>query len=237
MATQQPEASLFTIRAYELIFTATMLLTTIYVYRTRSPLNLGAYIAAAFGGGACFEWVFDSRFYFRVSADDRFIPFWTVQGDRHPLVMLPIWAAIFGGPFVMLVENHDWLVRRFGERGLYVFLAAVVGALGTTAFETFNTSVAGIYRYHQREGFLFYGMPYSNMWLVAMIVIGPYWSMRKVQVLVKLLGRTSESERSQWWIAFLLGLACVITPWVLAGSLNFIWYIWTQPWTETLRTF
>lgn len=237
MATQQPYPSLFTIRAYELIFTATTLLTTTYVIRTRSPLNLGAYAAIAFGGGACFEWIFDSRFYFRGSADDRFIPFWTVQGDQHPLVMLPIWAVIFGTPFLFLLGHHEKLVKWFGERGLYVFLGVVLGALGSTGFDIFNTSVVGIYQYHQREDFLFYGIPYSNMWLVAMLVVGPYWSLRKAQVLVKLLARTAETEQSKWWIAFLLGVACVITPWFLAGSLNFIWYIWTEPWTETSRTF
>lgn len=151
--------------------------------------------------------------------------------------MVPIWAVIFGTSFFFLLENHEKSVKWFGEQGLYAFLGVVLGAMGSAGFEVFNTSVVGIYRYHQREEFLFYGTPYANMWLVAMLVVGPYWSMQKAQVLVKLLARTAETERNKWWIAFLLGVACVITPWFLAGSLNFIWYIWTEPWTETLRTF
>jgi hypothetical protein len=204
-----------------------MIISTIYVLRTRSPLNLGCYTAASIVGGVIYEWIFDSRFY----------ALFHVLDDAQPYVMLSIWAAVFGGLLVWLLESHELLAKRLGERGLWGFLAVVLGVGGTTAFEVFNTSVAGVYRYHQDEKYLFCGMPYSNMWFAAMSIVAPYWSMRKAQVLVKLLMRTNESEGSKRRIAFCLGLSCVITPWLLAAALNFVWYTWTEPWTETHETF
>jgi uncharacterized membrane protein YciS (DUF1049 family) len=56
-----------------MVFTIIMALTAIYTYRTSSQLSLSAYIATAFAGGVAFEWVFDSRFYFRCSIDNSFI--------------------------------------------------------------------------------------------------------------------------------------------------------------------
>lgn len=37
--------------------------------------------------------------------------------------------------------------------------------------------------------------------------------------------RGLQSKESQWLVALFLGMACVITSWFVAGSLNMGWYI------------
>lgn len=88
----------------------------------------------------------------------------------------------------------------------------VMGASGTTALETFNTSVACICGYYQREGVLILWHTVSEFMVGGRGGCYAIMEFTESAGLEKLLSRTAESKGSQWRIAFLLGLACVITP-------------------------
>lgn len=231
-----PEASLLAVRSYEVIGALLFLGGLIWIWRSRNPLYVGTYLGSSIGGGI-YEWIFDSRYYFRLTTDEKFIPAWTMDGVEAPLAMILFYAFFFGIPLLLLVERHEALVRRLGPRGLYVMLA-VLGIVGTPAFECLNTSVTHIYHYHQRPEHLFYGMPYSNFWFGALMFICPYWGLVQAR---RILGfpqtPVAALAPDQRRLAIALGFAAIITGFFVAASINGVWYVWAEPWIDSPRPF
>lgn len=231
-----PDATLATVRAYELIAAFLFVAGLIYVWRARNPIYAGAYLGTSIGG-AIYEWVFDSKYYFRLTIDDRFIPAWTMAGVKAPLAMILFYAFFFGIPLMILLNRHDQLVGRFGPRGLYVFLG-LLGVIGTPLFECLNTSITEIYKYNQAEQYLLWGMPWSNLWFGALMFMLPYWGLRKAEGLVALSRKAALLDnRSVNGLGVILGFSAIITGFFVAASLNGIWYVVADPWIPTTRPF
>lgn len=230
------EASLFTVRAYEIISGLLFLGGAFYVWWLRNPLYVGMYLGSSIGGGL-FEWIYDSRYYFRLVIDEKFIPAWTMDGVEAPLAMILFYAFFFGIPLLIVLQHHEAAVRRFGPRGLYVVLA-LAGIIGTPLFECLNTSVTHIYHYQQAPEYLFYGMPWSNFWFGALMFICPYWGLvqvKKILVLVEANPAISQATLRQWAMA--LGFAALITGFFVASAINGVWYAWAEPWIASPRPF
>lgn len=96
------------------------------------------------------EWVFDSKWYFRLTIDDKFIPAWEMAGETAPAAMVLFYAFFFGIPLVALVDHKAGLERNLGKLGTHFFVIAL-GTFGTPDFECLNTSVTQIYKYNQKE--------------------------------------------------------------------------------------
>lgn len=90
-------ADLAVVRAYEILACLLFVLGLFWVWRSRQPLYYGVYLGTSIGGGI-FEWIFDSRHYFRLTADERFIAAWTIDGVVAPLAMILFYAFFFGIP-------------------------------------------------------------------------------------------------------------------------------------------
>ncbi len=228
--------SLVVVRSYELIGALLFLGGLIGVWRSRNPLYYGTYLGSSIGGGI-YEWIFDSRYYFRLTADEKFIPAWTMDGVPAPLAMILFYAFFFGIPLLWLVHRHEVLVQRFGPRGLYLMLATL-GVVGTPLFECLNTSVTHIYRYHQAERYLLWGMPWSNLWFGALMFVCAYWGLVQAR---SILGfpqtPPAELKPQQRRLATALGFAAIITGFFVASTINGVWYVWAEPWISSPRPF
>ena len=201
-----------------------------YAVRRRDAFYAGLYLGSALGG-AVFEWIFDTRWYFNLTPDPRLIWLWHVGPVREPLAMVFFYAFFFGIPLILLLEHSDALFARFGRVRLYG-LIVLVAALGVLAFEGFNTSVIGVYAYHQRPAFLLLGMPWSNMWFSPAIFCAAFWGALRSR---DLLHRATPPAQRSTQIA--LGVAVLVTAYFVASSLNGIWYVLAQPWSESPRPF
>lgn len=228
--------SLAIVRSYEIIGALLFIGGLIWVWRSRNPLYYGAYTGASIGGGV-YEWIFDSRYYFRLTADDKFIAAWVMDGVPAPLAMILFYAFFFGIPLLWLVHRHEALVARFGPRGLYGMLA-LLGIIGTPLFECLNTSVTQIYRYHQADRYLLWGMPWSNLWFGALMFVCAYWGLVQARKILGFPGkRVAELSPEQRRLAVALGFAAIISGFFVAATINGVWYTWAEPWIESPRPF
>jgi hypothetical protein len=219
-------ASLTTVRAYEAVGLLLFLGGWLFVWRRRNPLYVGFYLATSIGA-AVFEWIYDSKYYFRLTAAKDFIPAWTMDGVQAPLAMIFFYAFAIGVPLMIALDRRELLVKRFGRRGIYVFLV-VMAVVGTLAFESTNTSLAHIYAYHQRRQYLIWGMPWSNLWFGPLIWVFSYWGMSAARSLAVGQDRT---------IKVALGFWAVIAGFFVASVINGVWYVLSEPWTHTPRPF
>ncbi|CZR53547.1 uncharacterized protein PAC_03426 [Phialocephala subalpina] len=225
-----------TVRTYEVLSLALFLGGCVYVWRSKNPVYVGIYLASSIGGGI-FEWIFDSKYYFRLTADNRFISAWTMAGEKAPAAMILIYGFFFGIPLVLLRQYKAVLYQRAGNTGIYCLIFSL-GFFGTPAFECTNTTVTKIYKYHQRDEYLFYGMPYSNFWFGVLMMGLPYWGLEQAEALTTLIPRTMLSRSRQKLLAASVGFSTVITAFFIAATLNGIWYATAGDiWTETPRAF
>ena len=220
-------ASELTVRVYEVLGALSFVAGGVFVWRRRSPLYLGIYLGASIGA-AVFEWIYDTKFYFRLTASDYFIPAWTADGVKAPLAMILFYAFMWGIPFMLLLENHERLVSKLGNIRRFYFLLAVFAAISTPIFEITNVSVTHIYTYHQQEQYLLWGMPWSQFWFAPLLIVCSYWSMLKARTLASGQDVTTQ---------FALGFAAVIMGFFVASALNGVWYMLAEPWTDTPRSF
>lgn len=229
-------ASLAVIRGYEAVAGLLFLVGLIWVWRARRPLYYGVYLGSSVGGGI-FEWVFDSRYYFRLTADERFISAWTIDGVEAPLAMILFYAFFFGIPLLWIADRHEALKQRFGNAKVYIGLL-LLGVIGTPLFECTNVSIAHIYHYHQAEPYLLYGMPWSNLWFGALMFVCPYWGLIQVRSLLDSI--QSAPQRFGWFSwqqEAALGFAVIITGFFVAATVNGVWYAWAEPWVASPRPF
>ena len=232
----QEVASLLVVRLYEGISFLLVLGGLWYVWRSRNPVNYGVYTASSLGGGVM-EWVFDSKYYFRLTTDERFIAAWTMAGEGAPMAMILFYAFFFGIPLMLLQRRRKALYEMLGYHKTHLFVA-LFGAVATPIFECTNTSVAHIYKYHQRDEYLFYGMPYSNFWFGAMMMELPFLALEQAYILVDMLSRTGLPVWKQKVLAYEFGFGAVISAFFVASTINGIWYALAGDiWTPTPRMF
>lgn len=224
------------VRNYEIVSVVLVLVGLFYVWRTQNPVFAGVYLASSLGGGVM-EWIFDSKWYFRLTVDEKFIPAWKIAGETGSLAMILFYGFFYGIPLVVLRNWKDTLYRNFGRTGTGFFVLAL-GVFGTPVFECFNTSVMHIYKYHQREEYLIWGMPYSNLWFGGLMMFLPFWGLQQVEVLVGLIPRTNTTLLRQKLLGAGIGFSIVISAFFVAATLNAVWYAQAGDiWTPTSRAF
>lgn len=228
--------SLAVIRGYEILSLLLVLCGAFYVWRSKNPVHYGVYLASSIGGGVM-EWVFDSKYYFRLTTDERFFTSWTMAGEKAALAMVLFYGFFFGIPLILLASHRNTLNQKLGYHTTYA-MVILLGAVGTPLFECTNTSVAHIYKYHQKPEYLFYGMPYSNIWFGALMMGLPFWGLEQAEPLINLISRTRLSVTRQQILGCEIGFACVISTFFVAATINGIWYCLAEDvWTDTPRLF
>lgn len=221
------DASLAVVRSYEALGLLCFLGGCAFVWKRRNPLYWGIYLGGSVGA-AVFEWIYDTRFYFRLTASEHFVPAWTIDGVDAPLAMIFFYAFLWGVPLTLLLDRHDTVVKALGGAAR-LYAALIAFSMTTTPiFEIVNVSVTRIYTYHQREEFLFHGMPWSQFWFAPLLIVASYWGMVKARALA------AEQDAVT---RFALGFAAVITGFFVASTLNGVWYALAEPWAATSRPF
>jgi hypothetical protein len=240
--------------AYQLFSVALATAGLIFVLRRRDPLYLGLYLGSALGGGI-FEWIFDTRWYFNLTVDERLWPLWWIGPVRAPAAMFFFYTFFFGIPLILLLEYSDTLFARLGRRTCYGLLAAAAAG-GVLVFEWFQTSVIRVYTYHQQPEFKVLGLPWSNLWFSALIFCFAFWgALHARDIVVSLDSAPARSQRKALGAApavepiaaaqratrsstqVMLGIAVLVTAYFLAATINGVWYVLAQPWTESGRPF
>lgn len=133
MAVPMDYTSSTVVRSYEIISLLLLVLGILYVWQSRNPVYTGIYLASSIGGGVM-EWIFDSKWYFRLTIDHKFVPAWEMAGEVAPVAMVLFYAFFFGIPLVILIDHKATLERSFGKLGTHLFVIAL-GTFWTPAFE------------------------------------------------------------------------------------------------------
>ena len=92
-----PAASVLAVRLFEVGCLLLWLAGLGWVVRTRNPLYLGAYTASALL--VLFDWIFNSKWFFRVDYSSHFIPLWRIEGVTQPIALAMNYAFYFGARF------------------------------------------------------------------------------------------------------------------------------------------
>jgi hypothetical protein len=229
------------VRGYEALSALLVIAGLGYVVRRRNPLYAGLYLGSAVGGGV-FEWIFDTRWYFNLTSDPRLVPLWRIDGVPAPLAMVFFYTFFFGIPLILLLEHSAALFDRFGRAGFFALLA-VGAAVGVLAFEGFNTSVMGVYAYHQAPRFLLLGMPWSNLWFSPLIFCFAFWAALRSRDVLDVVAAAGTPDTpagtraARPATAVALGSAVLVTGLFAAATLNGVWYALARPWLESGRPF
>jgi hypothetical protein len=222
------DASVVAVRLFEAGCILLWLAGLRWVVRTRNSLYLGAYTAAALL--VLFDWIFNSKWFFRVDYSSHFLPLWRIEGATQPLALAMNYAFYFGAPVVLLVHFRRQLDERFGRAGwLLVFLAS---AAALPVFEIPMVRLLHLWHYYQRPAFLLGGVPWSNVWYSGMLTTACYGALR-------LAARWAPATvgREPWWQRFAMGVGAIWSAFYLAMLVQLAWYGATQPWVPTPRPF
>ena len=151
-------ATVLIVRAYEVLCVGLWLAGLIWVWRQRRPVYSGVY----FGSSTLmvFDWVFNTKWFFRVLYAEPFIPLWSIDGVTQPVALAANYAFFFGAPVLMLVHRREWLDRHLG-RWVYAAIFAF-GAVLDVAFEIPMVQL-GLWTYYQREEFLLWSLKHNGL--------------------------------------------------------------------------
>jgi hypothetical protein len=175
---------------------------------------------------------------------------WRIQGVSEPLAMALNYAFYFGAPVLLLVHFREKLDRRFGSRGyLVVFL---LGAAALPVFEIPMVRWLKLWHYYQKPGYLFGGVPWSNIWYSGLLTVTCYMGARlavrwasPVRIPAPVgAGAAAPSlpvaepltveDRAK---GLLIGAASVWGAFYVSLLVQIIWYAVTQPWVPTPKPF
>ena len=231
-----PAASVLAVRLFEAGCLLLWLAGLWWIVRTHNPLYLGAYAASALL--VLFDWIFNSKWFFRVDYSSHFIPLWRIEGATQPVALAMNYAFYFGAPVVLLVHFRHRIDERFGRAGwLVVFL---LSSAALPVFEIPMVRLLHLWHYYQRPGFLLGGVPWSNIWYSGLLTTSCYGALRLAArwtpVPVTAAGPALDA-RDTFWQPFLLGVAAIWSAFYLSMLVQTIWYAATQPWVATPRPF
>ena len=142
----------------------------------------GAYLVARFGGtkflaglyAGCvsiffWDWIFTDHWFLNLTYDSRSITLFTIADRPEPLWSPCSYATFFGVTTLLLLRYRDALDRRLG-RWQYVLLPAFFVVLDVTV-EGLTIAGLDIYRYGYRDEWTIFGVPYTNLVWVNIILL------------------------------------------------------------------
>jgi hypothetical protein len=233
-----PAASVLAVRLFEAGCLLLWLGGLWWIVRTRNPLYLGAYTASALL--VLFDWIFNSKWFFRVDYSSHFLPLWRIEGATQPLALAMNYAFYFGAPVVLLVHFRRRIDERLARAGwLVVFL---LSAAALPVFEIPMVRLLHLWHYYQRPAFLLGGVPWSNIWYSGLLTTSCYGALRLAArwapaVRPVVVAGPALGGRESWWQNFALGVAAIWSAFYFSMLIQMIWYGATQPWVPTPRPF
>ena len=236
-------ASLVSVRLFELAALLLWLAGVEFVRRHPKPLYIGAYAGSS--TLFCFDWAFNSKWFFNVRYSAHFLPLFRIHGEVQPIALTLTYAFYFGGPLLVAVHHRAWIDRHMGSRGWVAVF--VISGLVNPLFEIPLVHWLHLWTYYQRPGFLFGGVAWSNVWFSGMLFTTCYAAIRlglrwtTVGAPEVAVSDRADSpvlpERERWWRDALLGTGAIWSSFYACMALQLIWYAVAQPWAVSPRPF
>ena len=115
------------------------------------------------------DWIFTDHWFLNLTYDSRSITLFTIADRPEPLWSPCSYATFFGVTTLLLLRYRDALNRRLG-RWQYVLLPAFFVVLDVTV-EGLTIAGLDIYRYGYRDEWTIFGVPYTNLIWVNIILL------------------------------------------------------------------
>jgi len=151
----------------------------------------GAYLVLRFGASkflvglyaGCvsiffFDWIFTDSWFLNLTYDARSLNLFTLDGRPEPLWSPCSYATFFGVTVLLVLRYRHWLDTRLGK-WQYLVLPAFIVVLDL-AVEGFVIAALDVYRYGYRPEWTVFGVPYTNLIWVNLILLPMIWVCRSV---------------------------------------------------------
>ncbi|EHB56471.1 hypothetical protein MycrhDRAFT_3665 [Mycolicibacterium rhodesiae JS60] len=166
------ETPLVVLRLYELA----QVLGTVFGGYLVVRYGKSKFLAGLYGGCISiffWDWIFTDSWFLNLTYDARSIILFTLDGRPEPLWSPASYATFFGITTMMLLRYRGWLDQRLG-RWQYVALPAFFVVLDI-AVEGFVIAALDIYRYGYQDKWMIFGVPYTNLAWVVIILMLMFW--------------------------------------------------------------
>ncbi len=221
---------------YEPVSIALFLLALGWALRSGSPINLGAVLGGFLLFG--FDWLWCSRGFWNATVAQNLImiPGLHIQGQRYPIAIACNWSVGYGLLPLLLSKCHGAISRSLGVWHLPVML--VLFAALDIAIEGLLISVLGVYAYHQAPRFLFWGVAWSNTWMLGGLLTAGYFGLAYAEKWAAIpVGSGISPARETTWKGVIMAAGTILTSAFLLGVAQFFWFSATSPWVESGRMF
>jgi len=221
------------LRGFEVVGGLVWVTALAVALRRRRPFVLGVFVACNLM--IFWDWIFNSKWFFNVTYDDRLVPLWTVQGVEQPVAAALAYVAFYFFVLHGMVAGAATLDARLGPRAQYplIYLAA---ALYVLVFEAIFVG-QGVWTYHQREAFKLHGVAWSNAFFNAHLILASYALLRLFRRWGAIDDAGPAPRGEAAWKELVLAVAAISTGFFLAFVVQTLWYIAAQPWTPGPRPF
>jgi hypothetical protein len=226
-------ANLTFLRGFEVVGGLIWLAALGVTLRRRRPYVLGMFVACNLM--IFWDWIFNSKWFFNVTYDDRLLALWTVQGVEQPLAAALAYVAFYFFVLHAMVAGAAAIDAKLGRRGQYpvIYAAAAVYVL---VFESIFVS-QGVWTYHQREAFTLNGVAWSNAFFNAHLILSSYVLLRLFRRWGAIDDTAAPPQGEAFWKELVLAVAAISTGFFLSFVVQALWYIAVQPWAPGPRPF
>lgn len=229
-------SNLMLMRTFEGVSVVLFLLVLGWIWRTRNPLYLGAYLGALTVYG--FDWMWCTKGFFNATFNPDLIPIpgMNVQGITEPYAIPLNYALGFGLVAILLVKAKDWFDAKMGA---WHYLAVWIGGgIAIAVYEIPVVYLLEAWTYHQAPEYLFFGFPWSNFWLAGNLVLGSYAGLRWCGRWAALPDRAGFALKAETtWKGLVLGGIPIWAAFYATQLIQMFWYGAVDPWVPSGRPF
>ena len=114
----------------------------------------------------------------------------------------------------------------------------LLGAVGIMLYEVPTVYLLHIWTYHQLPQHLFFGVPWSDIWLAGNLVLLSYAGLRfmyKWSDIADGTGNRLSAETT--WQGIVMGALPIWAAFYLTYVIQLFWYSWAEPWVPGIRPF
>lgn len=207
-----------------------------WAIRSGNAFKLGALL----GGFLLFvfDWIWCGKEFFNATFNPALtmLPGLDVLGQQYPIAVAMNWAVGFGVLPLLLSNYHSALSARLG--GWHFPVLMLIAAVLDMAMEIPLVSGLGVYSYHQAPEYLLWGVPWSNLWFGAGLLVLPYFAFSYARRWVDVENSLGfHPGRESTWRGLLSAMAALWAAFFALMIPQLFWYCATTPWVESGRLF
>ena len=225
--------NIYFLRGFEVVGISIYLAALVVALRQRHPVYLGLFFAC--NTMIVWDWVFNCKWFFNVTFDNRLTALWSVRGVDQTIAAGLAFVAFYYWVFHLLWHFQSKLDAKFGARQFVIlYLGFMIYDL---VFEGLLIG-GGLYRYYQRDVFLWFGVPWSNLIFNANLSVISYVALRQARRWGRIPDEIPfDPKHEDFWKGFWMTGAAIWAAFWLSFSAQLIWYVLVQPWSDGPRPF